>query len=141
MLPTTPAATFYFLVAVANTLCYLLMSAADHFKDFHQRGARYSIATCPTFVPQRLFLLLHKKRIYPVLCHSVSPLFFLASQYPISPMHGSTTHLLVLSGRNQCHQFPSRLPDPVHQLGIVFDQQRCPCLWVCFGVLYCIDRW
>ena len=95
MLPTTPAATFYFLVAVANAMCYLLLSAADHFKDFHQRGARYSIATCPTFVPRSFFLLLHKKHVYPVLCHSVSPLFFLASQYPNHFSFRCTAALLI----------------------------------------------
>lgn len=78
---TAPASTFYTLVAVTQLLCTIVMSIADG-GDFHSRGARYSLATRPTCIPTFVFLTLHHKFLYPVLCHGVPFIMYAAACNP-----------------------------------------------------------
>jgi hypothetical protein len=69
MLPIDPVSSFYFLAAASQITCWAIMSIADGCRDFHSRGSRYSLATKPTLFPQSIFLTLHLKFLYLILCH------------------------------------------------------------------------
>lgn len=76
-------ATFYTITGVTRIVVWLLFSASTGFSlNFHHRGFMVQVPCRPTWLPLKIFQILHNKWIYMVLIH-ISPFLLILTGYNV----------------------------------------------------------